>query len=518
MIIDFNDASTPLSLDADICVIGSGAASLAILTKLYNTSYKVVVLEAGGEQITSQNQEPYQVITPFNSFDGANNGRFRVFGGSTTRWGGQSLPLDRIDFTRREWLPNTGWPIHYDSVYKYYRNVDHFLNLDPADYDKDIFALLKEKPLKNVEELQFRFSKWSPLPNLREQYRKEIEKSANITLIKNGNVTNLILTSDHTAIDSVVYKNFSQKSGIIKSKRFVLACGGIENARILLASNTQLPGGVGNDNDLVGRFLQDHPRAEVGSLVSGKKQQSYLNYFYMGRTRIMPRFFFSDDFQKKHKILNSSAFVEFYTKDDDVFTIAKEIYRKQIRGQLSVKEFKLALKLVKNLPELLLIAKHYYINRKVYTPNARARLNIMTESQALWENTISLSSEVDALGMPRAVVKWKLDDKVRHTFLTATEMISNYLNMAGIGKIEIDNWLHSESWQAHIRDSKHHIGTTRMASTPKEGVVDENCKVFGIRNLYIAGSSVFPTSGQSNPTTTLIALAFRLGDHFLESK
>lgn len=518
MIIDFNDDSAPLSLEADICIIGSGAASLAFLTKLYNSSYKVVVLEAGGEQITDQNQDLYKVITPLSSFEGANNGRFRVFGGSTTRWGGQSLPLDRIDFARRDWLPNTGWPINYDSLHKYYAYADRFLNLDPTAYEKDIFALLKEKRLKTINELQFRFSKWSPLPNLREQYRKEIAKSAHVTLLKNANVTNLMLSSDHSGVEWVVFKNFSKKTGIVKAKRFVLACGGIENARILLASDTQLPSGVGNDNGLVGRFLQDHPRAEVGSLVSSKKQQSYLNYFYLGKTRIMPRFFFSDDFQRKHSMLNSTGFVEFYTQEDDVFTIAKEIYRKQIRGQLSLKEFQLALKLVKNLPELLLIAKYYYINKKVYTPNARARLNVMTESQALWENNVSLSSEVDALGMKRAVINWTIDEKVRHTFLTATELISKYFTTSGLGKIQVDDWLYSDDWKANIRDSKHHIGTTRMAFSPKEGVVDENCKVFGTRNLYIAGSSVFPTSGQSNPTTTLIALAFRLGDHFLETK
>jgi len=133
-----------------------------------------------------------------------------------------------------------------------------------------------------------------------------------------------MLTPDHSAIDSVVYKNFNKKSGTIRAKRYVLACGGIENAKILLASNTQLPGGVSNGKDLVRRFLQDHPRAEVGSLVPGKNQQSYLNYFYLGKTRIMPRFFFSDDFQKKHKILNSSVFVEFYTKDDDVLQLPRK--------------------------------------------------------------------------------------------------------------------------------------------------------------------------------------------------
>jgi choline dehydrogenase-like flavoprotein len=516
MIIDFNDDSTPLEFNADICIVGSGAASLAMLTKFYNTKHKVIVIEAGEENVTDKNQEIYNVIAPYHPFEGAHNGRFRVFGGSTTRWGGQSLPLDKIDFRKREWLPDSGWPIPYDNVSKYYSEVDSFLRLDPAGYDNDIFALLKEQALPEASELQFRFSKWSPAPNLREHYRKIISTSSNINLLINANLRHIKLTEDHKDVQELVVKNFNNKQGRITAKKYVLACGGIENARILLASNSQLPNGVGNSRDLVGRFLQDHPRAEVATLTVSKKQQAYFNYFYLGKTRILPRFFFSDDFQAKNKILNTTAFVEFYTKEDDVFTIAKEIYRKQVRGTLSLEELKQALRLVKNIPQLLQIAKHYYIDRKVYTPNALARLNVMTEAPPLRENTVSLSSEVDALGMPKAIVKWKIDETVRQTFVATTHTICNYLTSAGFGKIEIDDWLNSEDWVTHVRDSKHHIGTTRMASSPENGVVDENCKVFDLSNLYIAGSSVFPTSGQSNPTATLIALAFRLANRLKE--
>ena len=197
MIIDFNDDSTPLEFNADICIVGSGAASLAMLTKFYNTKHKVIVIEAGEENVTDKNQQIYNVIAPYHPFEGAHNGRFRVFGGSTTRWGGQSLPLDKIDFRTRDWLPDSGWPIPDDHVSKYYPEVDSFLRLDPAGYDNGIFGLLKEQPLPEASELQFRFSKWSPSPNLREHYRKIISTSPNINLLINANLRHIKLTEDH---------------------------------------------------------------------------------------------------------------------------------------------------------------------------------------------------------------------------------------------------------------------------------------------------------------------------------
>ena len=516
MFIDFNDACSPINFTADICIIGSGAASLAMLTRLYSTKYKVLVIEAGDENITEQSQQLYDVITPYHPFDGARNGRFRVFGGSTTRWGGQSLPIDKIDFEPREWLPNSGWPISYDTIANYYAEVDNFLDLHSNSYEDDIYALLAKSPMPVTEELKLKFSKWSPTPNLREKYRGKINNSTNVFLLKNASVTNLKLTEDFSAVDTVTIKNINSKVGTVKAKNYILACGGIENARLLLASNLELNTGIGNTYDLVGRFLQDHPNAEVGNLIpTSKNNQAYLNYFYVKKTRFLPRFFFSEIFQASKKILNTNAYIQFQSQDNDAFSIAKEIYRKQIRGELSLSELKLALKLIKELPELLSMAKHYYINNKVFTPKALAKLHIIMETPPLWENCISLSAELDRLGTPKAIIKWKVDEKVHHTLLECTHVLKSYFASSNMGEVVVEKWLYTENWADNIKDAKHHIGTTRMANSKEKGVVDKNCKVFGTDNLYIAGSSVFPTSGHSNPTATIIALSLRLVDHIL---
>jgi choline dehydrogenase-like flavoprotein len=516
MFADFNEENAPNFFSADICIIGSGAAALAMLTRMYATNLRVLVLEGGGEHVTPENQLLNDVITPYHPFDGARTGRFRVFGGSTIRWGGQALPLDQMDFKKRDWVSHSGWPISYETVAAYYPEVDHFLNVEPVSYRERAYDLSNDKPLPADENLQLRFSKWSPTPNLRNQYREQIGKSSNVVLIKNASVTTITLTDNHRSVQSLTIKNQANKTGQVRAKQVVLACGGIENARLLLASNQQLAHGVGNAQDLVGRYLQDHPNTEVGTLFpSSLKQQAYLNYFYIKKTRILPRLFISEDFLTRNKVLNTNAYIQYQSADDDAFSIAKELYRKQARGEFSLHEVKLALRLTKKLPQLIETAKQYYFHHKVYTPQGIARVNLMMETPPSPNNRVRLSSELDTLGMPKAIIEWQIDALMRQTLLACTSLVGEYFARAGLGELQLDDWLNQDDWAAHIKDAKHHIGTTRMASSPSEGVVDENCLVHGVANLYIAGSSVFPTSGHSNPTSTLLALALRLADHLL---
>lgn len=514
MIVSFNDENVPDKLTADICIVGSGAASLALLSRFYHTSLKIIVLEAGGENITDRDQKLYDVITPYHPFEGARNGRFRVFGGSTTQWGGQSLPFDEIDFKQRHWVPFSGWPFTYDQVAHYYKEVDKFLQVHEVSYQANIFQLIHEKPLLENEDVALRFSKWSPYPNLREVYRKQIIQSTNITLVQNANLVEILLTENQQVVQEVRFCNLHKRVGCVQAKHFILACGGIENPRLLLASNKQSTKGIGNVYDNVGSYLQDHPNAHVGSFVkSVKKVQSYFNYFYLGKTRFLPRLILSEKIQQERKILNASASLLFITGDEHPFSVAKELYRKQARGRLSQKDVKTVVKLVKYIPQLLQTGKHFLWDKKVYTPNASLQLNLMLECPPVKDNRVSLSNELDELGMPKAIVSWQMNDLIFHTIKESAQLLQAYLNTTALGTFKIADWVLNEDWNNRLGDAKHHIGTTRMAATEREGVVDANCKVFGLNNLYISGSSVFPTSSHSNPTATLIALAFRLADH-----
>jgi choline dehydrogenase-like flavoprotein len=518
MIIDYYDAAAPQHYSCDICLIGSGAATLALLTKLYDTPYRIVVLEGGGGEVTAQQQELYYAATPHHPLSGAQEGRFRVFGGSTVKWGGQALPLDPADFTPRPWVPFSGWPISYEEVAQYYAEVDEFLKVEPHAYEADIHELLRERQLPDSKELKFRFSKWSPKPNLRETYRARLASSTTVTLVQHASLVAINMADNHSMVTSLTISSLAHKKGTVRAKRYVLACGGIENARLLLASNHQCSVGLGNGHDLVGRFFQDHPNAHVATLSNASSQaQRYFNYFFVRKTRCLPRFILTDKFQAEQQVLNASASLLFFPQENDAYTQILTLYRQQARGQLTWQNIQTLLGVGLRAHQLLRPAASLLLYKKVFTPNPVAKLNLMMETPPDPTNRVMLTPERDALGLPVVAVVWRLNEQVQHTLVSATQLFVDYFSKLNLGTLEPAEWVNTPDWTSHLQDAYHHIGTTRMGATSHEGVVDRDCRVFGVENLYVAGSSVFPTSGHSNPTATLLALAFRLADHLKAS-
>lgn len=518
MIINYYDAAAPQDYNCDICLIGSGAASLALLTKLYDTPYRILVLEGGGEEVTAQHQELYYTAAPHHPFAGAQEGRFRVFGGSTVKWGGQALPLDPIDFAQRSWVPFSGWPIAYAEAAQYYAEVDDFLRVEPHTYEADMHELLRERKLPDSEEIKFRFSKWSPKPNLREAYRARLATSTTVTLLQHASLIAINVADNHEAVTSLTISSLAHKKGTVRAKRYVLACGGIENARLLLASNHQCSAGLGNDYDLVGRFFQDHPNAHVATLTgASSRTQRYFNYFFVRNTRCLPRFILTEKFQAQQRVLNASASLLFFPQENDAYAQVVALYRKQARGQLTWQDVQALLKVGLRAHQLLQPMTSLLLRKKIFTPNPTAKLNLMIETPPDPANRITLTSEHDALGLPVASVAWRLNEQVGHTLVSATKLFADYFSRLNLGALEPADWVSTPDWAPHLKDAYHHIGTTRMGATPHEGVVDRDCRVFGVENLYVAGSSVFPTSGHSNPTVTLLALAFRLAGHLNSS-
>ncbi|MEA2736618.1 MAG: hypothetical protein QOE14_3069, partial [Humisphaera sp.] len=245
-------------IECDICVIGTGAAGLAIANELLDTNLRLVFLEGGGADHEPASQDLYQSLVTGHPFAGHMTGRFRVLGGSTTRWGGQALRLTPIDFQPRDWVPHSGWPIRYDQLHDYYLRASRFLEVDELDFDRDLFRLLGTQPPGfDAARVHYHFSKWSPRPDLRLAHRAKLAASTRATLLLHANVTRIRLSGDHRHVDEVTVRSLGGRSATVRAKQFVLCAGGIETARILLANNTQQPAGIGNGRDLVGRFFQD---------------------------------------------------------------------------------------------------------------------------------------------------------------------------------------------------------------------------------------------------------------------
>lgn len=516
MIVDLNEASDLGSLTVDLCIVGSGAAGLAIASEMTNSAITVAIAESGGLNFEPATQALYDVDISGLPHPGSTQGRFRVCGGSTTMWGGQALPLMPHDFERRDWIPDSGWPISCEELQPLYRRACRFLLVDEMNFDTDLFAHLRTRPPAfDSSRLWYHFSKWSPKPSVREHYLPALRHARHCTLLLHANVTEIVLDPGSQLVTQVEVRSLAGRYATIRARAYVLAVGGIETARLLLANRKRRANGIGNEHDLVGRFFQDHPSALVGCLnaPSPARAQQVLNVFHKRGLKYSVRCTATPLWQKQNQTLNVSMGTTFLPADPTLQNL-KDIYVAVRQGRLAPGLSSKILGIFLHPSAAISPAYHFLIHGRSFVPGARMLVSITSEQQPNPESRILLSGKLDALGVPRANVCWKLTDLTRHTIRRFAATLREEFRQAGIGEIELESWLCEDSpeWTSHINDQFHHIGTTRMNDSPRAGVVDRNCQVHGISNLYIASSSVFPTSGHSNPTLTIIALCMRLAD------
>jgi choline dehydrogenase-like flavoprotein len=518
VIVDLDDDTDCSDLSADLCVVGSGAAGLALASEFCSTTRSTVLLEAGGFEAEPASEELLDCETSGHAFEGYRTGRARVFGGATTLWGGQALPLENIDFEARSWVAHSGWPFGRGALRDYYRRAGTFLRVVPGSDEVDSFASHDGSPLPfDPNLLETIFSRWAPQPSLRDLIRGDLERSRNVRVLLHAPVVDIALTETCDTVAAVHVRARSGRMIKVRARVYILACGAIENARLLLASNRQAPAGIGNECGHVGRFFLDHPTAQVGNLVSSRPVdvQKRFNYRFVGGIRLLPRVRLADARQREAGLLNASAIVQFLVDPDSAFGAVKDVFRRVSRGFVYRRTLRSLGRSALGAPALTRTAWEMAVHRRVFTPSGVPRVFVLVEQEPDPDSRVELSDSRDALGIPRARLTWKLGPLVGRTLREFSRLLSAEVGRVGLGKIEWEPWARNgmDGWEDHVSDVFHHMGTTRMAGSARRGVVDSNSKVFGVDNLYVAGASVFPTGGHSNPTLTLIALAVRLADH-----
>ena len=516
MILDLNTLGAPQELSCDVCIVGAGAAGLAIASEMLASRLRIVLLESGGMDHEPATQALYDVDISGLPHAGATQGRFRVCGGSTTKWGGQALPLMPSDFESRDWVSNSGWPLTFAELDSYYARANRFLLVDAMNLDTDLFAYLKTRPPAfDSRRLWYHFSKWSPKPNLREQYLPRINSSNRCTLLLHANVTDIDLDNNFHRVSCIQVRSLHGQAATVKARAFVICAGGIETARLLLANNRQQPSGIGNDHGLVGRFFQDHPNAAVGWLKTPDpgRAQRFFNVFHKNRLKYSVRCTATSLWQREHKTLNASMGMMF-VQDNPVLQNLKDVYGAIRARQFDRETFRKMFGAATHPSDAFSPAWHYLARGRSFSPGAKLQICLTSEQEPNPESRILLSDKTDALGIPRANVRWKLTELTRYSLQQFAQVLSEEFLRVGLGEIEFKSWFRDDwaTWQNHLTDQYHHMGTTRMNDSPQQGVVDRDCRVHGLSNLYIGSSSVFPTSGHSNPTLTILALCMRLAD------
>ena len=508
MISDFLTLKTADHMTADICVIGAGAAGMAIAEYFMDKNVKVLVIESGNFKFNQNIQNYYEIENVGLKFDGGFGGRFRTMGGSTTKWGGQALPLTKLDFKPKNWIKNTGWPIQKEDLGAYYKKALKFLNVDDLDFDDQIFKKLRIGPLNLGSTFNYHVSKWSPNPDLRNVYKKRFKESQNLEILLNANLLQIERSEDKKTVSSIVAGEASKQIKIT-AQYYILSCGGIENARIML-HNAIAP------ESPVGKYLQDHPSIEIGRLTptSGRTIQQYFNIHYWQKWEYSIRLSLTDEFQEKEKCTNASVSIMFTPRASSLIgklNLLKKSVAKKKPFQILQNGFAALLKSY----EIFLIAYNYIFYKFQYKPGAYFPIKISFEQEPSEDSWVKLSDKKDALGIPLSKVCWDITEATWITAIKVAQELTRELKKHNLGEVTLYPEIFQENpdWKKLFGDVNHHIGTTRMGVDPLKSVVDCDCQVWGLNNLYVAGSSVFPTSGHSNPTLTLIALSYRLAEH-----
>jgi choline dehydrogenase-like flavoprotein len=478
-------------LTPDLAIIGGGPAGISLALAMADSGQDVLLLESGGFAFEADAQKLYEGSETGVSYVALDGGRLRFLGGSSNHWGGWCRPLDKIDFESRDWVSHSGWPFARNEIEPYFARAQALMEAGPWVYDAADQSVSDRGPMLRlgpggVYTSWFQFSKTrdSTLPtHFGDRYRDDLKRAPRVTPLLHANVTGIRLSSDAGHVEHLDIATLSGNRLTVKSRYTVLAAGAIENARLLLASNDVMTAGVGNANDLVGRFFADHPiPRDVASLVlfDGRVAPFYTNFLTLPngavlRAALSPR----PEFLRAHGVVGSLTTIENEIKLDPFAIAAVETTAEALGVDASgAKAFSLGCGM-----EL--------------APDPERRL--------------TLGSQRDALGLPRLNLHMTIsDDDFVHFRQTLAEL-GRQLLAAKSGMIHLSYGQRHE-WLAAMDWGNHHLGTTRMGADPRQGVVDAMGKIHGVGNLYVAGSSVFPTYGSSNPTLNLVALTLRLAD------
>jgi len=418
------------------------------------------------------------------------NSRIRTFGGTTTVWGGGWKPLDPIDFEKRDWIPFSGWPIKYEDLIPYYERGARIFGgpgLEKFDIDKAWKYLkgnsyiLETNSIKTTLLRILPRGKWDFARN----YQKLFEQFTDIDVFFNAPVTRIILGNNQMDVSEIVVQTLFGKKFNIRANHYVVACGGIENARLLIFSE------VGNKYDQVGRYYMDHPKFVSGTIIPARKDLNLSLYWKPQDVNglAIAGLQLSEKSQKELQTLNSYVhFLPSYVSDQHAFTALKIFANNNI------------------------FAKTFRMFMHRYTRISEIRVRNFMEQIPSPSNRVLLCSRKDPIGNPLAKLEWSISPQDKKSLFSLHSVLKQELTENNIGNLISPILDNTETFES-IKDASHHMGTTRMGVDPKYSVVDEKCRVHDIENLFIAGSSVFPTSGHANPTATIIALAVRLADH-----
>jgi len=455
-----------------IGIVGSGPAGVTVARKLAQAKIPSVILEAGAAEYSDESQDFYKGTVVGDPYFDLDSCRLRFFGGSSNHWAGWCRVLEAHDFQARPYVPNSGWPIARADIEPFLSEAFDILGIRPFRPDVPISADMKWYELIKSEHVHFG-----------EKFHDELDKSPLIALVLDTEV--LQLNGNGRIVTSADLWSQGAPAGALALDYYVVCTGGLENSRLLLWSNERSKGGVVPNASALGRYWMEHPMYTAGAAIFTDLDR--IEFDADGQAFFQP----TAEALAKRGILNFHVEVE----------TAPYPGMKQYVADLACVTPEWTEWIAEELGSHL---------------RCSAQVHMSWEQAPRPDNFVALSkTERDAAGNPRTELHWTKDALEHRTLIEGLRLFGETIAAQDIGRLKIMDWVLDGSPYPEGMElaGNHHMGGTRMGSDPAVSVVDVDCKVHGMENLFVGGSSVFPTSGQCPPTTTLTALAVRLGDH-----
>ena len=485
-------------LTTDICLIGAGAAGIAIARDLAGSRHDAYVVESGDLDLDEKTQDLASGESIGHPYVSLASTRLRYFGGSTNHWAGWCAPLNAIDFEERDWVPASGWPIALADLVPYYERAQQTNELAAFEYDVEAWSSRLHPESRLGDDVETMIWQFSPPTRYGTRYHDALARAANVHVLLNANLTAFETSQSAGHINAIRLTTLEGTTFRLVARRYVLATGGIENARLLLLADDVETGGLGNANGLVGRYFMEHPHVTTASCVftdptkdvnlyasraprrafSGPSLVTQIEDRLRRTLDVLPPLVsvrgglrLSDAVQRREGVLNGGAVLRRFDATDDLTVDVQRVIAASAVPQ-----------------------EH---------PVSAYGIRLQLEQAINPDSQVTLCDERDGLGLHRSRLHWRVTELDTHTLVTTTHALGRALGLSGEGRLRFESWVLEEAsaWET-MSGGNHHMGTTRMSDDPTQGVVDRNCRMHSVDKLFIAGSSVFPARGLVNQTLT----------------
>ena len=530
MIVDGAGLPDGTVIETELCVVGAGAAGIALGLAFDGQPFRVALLEAGDYTYSRAGQRMYAGFTSGMPYLPPSTARLRYFGGSTNRWAGLCRPLDPIDFEARDWVPNSGWPFGESELLPYYARAADLIGLPNARFDGDHWSGFTGRPLLPLSPERFINGATQIRPTrFGTAHREAIGRSANVTCLLNSSAVDIVVGDLDGVVREVLAATPARHRFRVRAKTVVLACGGLENARLMLNADRVRTGGLGNSHGNVGRYFMEHRVSWPGIVkLSGRRPDGSAGPD--PRLRFYTRHAAADGLMvegcvrpapalmRRERILNTHFSLEPFSKGPTRGSRSLGLLRDGIgqwlRGGDMVTDVDYHVgNILRDLDWLAenKLRKVLGIDKSTTTWLIKAEV----EQAPNPDSRVTLVRDVDALGLRRINLHWQMSAIDEHSVRRGIELFGEELERLGVGTASVSMRAGADGWSRFDHWGHHHCGTTRISERPRDGVVDPACRVHDLANLYVAGNSVFPTEGTATPTFTMIALTLRLADHLI---